>query len=133
MGKLTLHPSKPALFLALTVLMGFTAIGMASRTSAEELRVFELAIAERQLASPDKTLRAQEGEELEFRVRSDETAELHVHGYDLMIPLQAGETTVTRLLATVAGRFPVTLHEPIGNSEHGYRHKRMLYLEVHPR
>ena len=132
MGKFTPSPSKPGLFLALIAMMGMAAIGMANSVSAEELRVFELSIAERQLTSPEKTLRAREGEELEFRVRSDETAELHVHGYDLMIPLQAGETTVTRLLATVAGRFPVTLHEPIGNSGHGYRHKRMLYLEVHP-
>ena len=100
---------------------------------AQELRVLEISIAERQLASSEKTLRVKEGEELEFRVSSDETAELHVHGYDLIIPLQAGETTVTRLLAEVAGRFPVTLHEPVGTSGHGYRHKRMLYLEVHPR
>jgi len=131
-GEFTLNPDKPALFLALIAMMGLAAIGMASRTSAEELRVFELAIDERQLASPEKTLRAREGEELEFRVRSDETAELHVHGYDLLIPLRAGETTVTRLLATVAGRFPVTLHEPVGTLGHSHRHKRMLYLEVHP-
>lgn len=132
MGELTLHPSKPGLSLALIAMMSMAVIGMVSRASAEELRVFELSIAERQLASPKKTLKAREGEELEFRVNSDETAELHVHGYDLIIPLLAGETTVTRLLATVAGRFPVTLHEPVGTSGHSHRHKRMLYLEVHP-
>lgn len=133
MVRFTPNPSKPGFLHATIALLALAAVGLAGEVLAQELRVLEISIAERQLASSEKTLRVKEGEELEFRVSSDETAELHVHGYDLIIPLQAGETTATRLLATVAGRFPVTLHEPVGTSGHSHRHKRMLYLEVHPK
>ncbi len=81
------------------------AISLAHGVLAEELRVFDLTVKERQIAVPGNTIRVEEGDRVDLRITSDETGELHLHGYDVTIELQAGKTTVTAVQAEVAGRF----------------------------
>jgi len=52
-------------------------------------------------------LRVTQGETVRFRVRSDEAEEVHVHGYDLMKDLEAGETATMSFKATITGIFEI--------------------------
>ncbi|MGH6947108.1 MAG: hypothetical protein ACREDZ_07245 [Kiloniellales bacterium] len=101
--------------------------------AAQEVKAVEVRIAERTTALPDDVLRVTEGERVELRLLSDEEGELHLHGYDIEIPLRAGETTSVVIDAKVAGRFPVTAHRfgPPQGAMHG--HEVLFYLEVYPR
>ena len=132
MVRFTFNQAAQSFFLALIALMALAAISVAGSARSEELRVLELTMKERQIEAPQSTLRVNQGERIAFRVHSDETAELHLHGYDVKIPLEANQTSDVRFLADVAGRFPITLHEPAGTGEHSHRHKTLLYLEVYP-
>jgi len=52
-------------------------------------------------------LEATHGETVRFGVRSDEAEEVHVHGYDLMKDLEAGETATMSFKATITGIFEI--------------------------
>ena len=90
---------------------------------------------DRQIAVSDKTIRVEAGDSVELRIASDETGEPHLHGYDVAINLQAGKTTVTIILAEVAGRYPITSHGFGTTGDHGHEsdHEVLFYLEVYPR
>lgn len=51
------------------------------------------------------------GTEVELVVTSDIADELHVHGYDLTVPLAAGQPAPLSFDATLAGVFEVELHD----------------------
>ncbi|MDM4771341.1 hypothetical protein [Solimonas sp. SE-A11] len=63
------------------------------------------------------------GDEVELRVTSDSNDELHLHGYDLSLPLRAGQTGSLRFRAQHSGRFELELH---------HRHLELAALEVRP-
>lgn len=63
------------------------------------------------------------GDEVELRVTSDSNDELHLHGYDLSLPLRAGQTGSLRFRAEHSGRFELELH---------HRHLELAALEVRP-
>lgn len=63
------------------------------------------------------------GDEVELRVTSDSNDELHLHGYDLSLPLRAGQTGSLRFRAEHSGRFDLELH---------HRHLALAALEVRP-
>lgn len=65
-----------------------------------------------------------EGERVTLRVRSDSADELHLHGYDISVPLPAGEEVVLKFVASKAGRFELELHGA---------HLELGALEVQPR
>ena len=48
-----------------------------------------------------------EGDQVRFRVRSDEPEELHVHGYDVTKGLEAGKTETMSFKATIEGIFEI--------------------------
>jgi heme/copper-type cytochrome/quinol oxidase subunit 2 len=54
-------------------------------------------------------LRFNEGDTVEFRVRSDVADEIHVHGYDLMQDIEPGETIKFKFPADITGIFEVEL------------------------
>lgn len=51
-----------------------------------------------------------QGEEAAFAVTSDVELDLHVHGYDLVYEVGAGETVEVRFVADVPGIFEVETH-----------------------
>lgn len=63
------------------------------------------------------------GEEIVLRVTSDRDDELHLHGYDLSLPLAAGEPAELRFRAEHSGRFEAELHRS---------HLELATLEVMP-
>ncbi|WP_162932485.1 hypothetical protein [Solimonas sp. K1W22B-7] len=63
------------------------------------------------------------GDEVELRINSDRDDELHLHGYDLSMPLRAGQTATLRFHAEHSGRFDCELH---------HSHLELATLEVRP-
>ena len=45
-------------------------------------------------------------------VTSDRDDEVHVHGYDLEIPVKAGRTVTKKFVADQSGSFEIESHEP---------------------
>ena len=52
------------------------------------------------------------GDIVEFVVTSDRDEQLHVHGFEVVIPVKAGETVTRRVLLNQSGRFEVESHDP---------------------
>ncbi len=122
--------------LVLTLfVIAVSGIPSANGVFAQEVRIINLEVKERHISVPDETIRVNEGETVELHIASDEAGELHLHGYDVKIRLEADKTTVTVVETNVAGRFPITAHGFGTSGDHGHdqAHKALLYLEVYPR
>ena len=52
------------------------------------------------------------GMTLVLTITSDHADEVHVHGYDVEIPVAAGQTVTKKILLDQVGRFEVESHEP---------------------
>ncbi|HSW11988.1 MAG TPA: hypothetical protein VLI06_04065 [Solimonas sp.] len=63
------------------------------------------------------------GDEVVLRITSDHDDELHLHGYDLSLPLRAGRPGELRFRAEHSGRFDCELH---------HHHLDLATLEVLP-
>lgn len=61
-------------------------------------------------ASNPRTVKADKGEMVTIRARSDQSAELHIHGYDKTLELKPGKTGRVRFKATIDGEFSIELH-----------------------
>lgn len=85
---------------------------------------FTFTVAGGQLSSGPQVLRVTQGASVLIRVRSDRADELHLHGYDLELPLRAAEPGVLAFTADKAGRFDLELH---------HAHLELGALEVQPR
>jgi hypothetical protein len=64
-----------------------------------------------------------EGEQVRFRVDSDVTDEVHVHGYDVMKDVEAGGSVSFDFPATIEGVFEAELED---------RGERILELRIEP-
>ncbi|MBM3943268.1 MAG: hypothetical protein FJ316_10170 [SAR202 cluster bacterium] len=89
-------------------------------------------------------LQAHQGDNLILTINSKESGELHVHGYDLEVPVEAGKPAELRMTAEATGRFKITFHatEVAGHSHDPAstgtppaeeEEKEIGYLEVQPR
>ena len=98
--------------------------------------VHELAIADRAVVG-EPVVRVTEGDRVELRWTTDEAAEIHLHGYDVVLGLVPGATATMAFDAHATGRFPVTAHGFGAHGEedagHGHDEAVLLYVEVHPR
>lgn len=74
-------------------------------------------------AGDERTLEVTEGDTVRFSVRHDTDEEIHVHGYDVSRPLQAGETVPMSFEATIPGIFEIELERS---------HVLLARLEVRP-
>ena len=101
--------------------------------SAQQQQVLDLELKQGRFTSAKNTVRVTQGDTVTFRITSDLSGEIHLHGYDVPMKLEAGKLATTVLEARVAGRFPITSHGFEGEIEHGHGHKALLYLEVYPR
>lgn len=104
-----------------------------------EERSFSLAIANRRVVSPEKVIRVGQGDTVNIRWTTDETAALHLHGYDLEMVVKPGAPASLEFNAHATGRFPITLHGEPGQgsrhdhgSGHGHGEVTLIYLEVLP-
>jgi hypothetical protein len=115
------------LLLSLLLLAGLAAAPGAS--GAE--RQFELTLIEGEPLGGAPTFQVTQGDEVAILVTSDGEGELHLHGYDLALPLEPGQVTALRFQAGLSGRYPAALHHHRqGGGGHGTG--ALFYLEVYP-
>lgn len=86
---------------------------------------FALEVADGKLKGEAQSLSLTQGSTVELRLLSDRTGELHLHGYDLELPVKAGEPALLSFSADHAGRFELELHSKAGHVDLGA-------LEVQP-
>ncbi len=124
----------------------FPTAAAAARDSGVTQR-FSVAINQRRVAAAMRVLRVAQGDTVEITIASDEEAELHLHGYDILVSLEPGKPAILRFEAKFAGRFAIEAHRfgpPGGPGEASgspggrgdarrQREITLLYLEVYPR
>jgi len=94
----------------------------ATRAAAKR---FDVAVVNGRIAGGADTVVVAQGDDVEIRITSDRPLELHLHGYDVERSVRPNETAVLAFKATIAGRFPVSVHG-------AGRERALVYLEVHP-
>ena len=77
------------------------------QTAAVETLRFDLRIENGRVAGDVKTVRVQQGEAVELRWSADRRTIVHLHGYDIEITVNPGQTQVMALRARASGRFPI--------------------------
>ena len=92
-------------------------------------KIIEVRIENREVVAPQGAIRVTQGDQLELRWQTDETVELHLHGYDIEIRVQPNTASVMEIEAFASGRFPITSH---GWGSEGHGHDALTYLEVYP-
>lgn len=124
--------SRPSLWWILLPILLFFFVPVSVNADADEgaVKRIELVISERKVQLEEKTIRVTQGESLELVWESDETAELHLHGYDISFEVSPEAPAIVTFEAHATGRFPVTSHGFGG--EHGHGHEALLYIEVYP-
>lgn len=75
------------------------------------------------LHSGPQVVKLVQGQTVALTVRSDRNDELHLHGYDIAMPLVAGEPATMTVEATRSGRFEYEIHS---------LHAAIGALEVYP-
>jgi len=93
-------------------------------------KVITLEIKNRKVKEPKSAIKITQNDIVELHCSSDETMELHLHGYDKKIKIPSGKTQIILIKAHATGRFPITSH---GWGDSGHSHHALIYLEVYPR
>jgi hypothetical protein len=83
----------------------------ASSSSAAK-KVIEITLKAGKVDPNGERVTLPKGTVLELVITSDHADEVHVHGYDLEIPVTAGATVTKDLTLDQIGRFEVESHEP---------------------
>lgn len=99
-----------------------------SMACAEEVHSFQLRLSGDRISDGPRLVQVRKGDRVTLVWHTSERAEIHLHGYDLLLKLRPGATGTMIIDATSTGRFPVTLH-----GAHSHSHKPLLYFEVHPK
>ena len=92
-------------------------------------------IAQRRIAAKPPTLTVKQGDTLVIQFSTDEAASIHLHGYNVLLAIKPGTPGAMRLVASVAGRFPVSAHGFGAAAGKHTKHQRevpLLYVEVQP-
>lgn len=98
-------------------------------------RQFTITIKQSKVEAVANVIRASQGDAVEIVLTSDEAAEVHLHGYDLLLALAPNVPATMRFTAKIAGRFPLEAHR-FGAASSSQRHRGagpLLYVEVLPR
>ena len=92
-----------------------------STTTSASVHTIEVTYANGQVVGGVRTETVRLGEKVRLRVTSDVAEEVHVHTYDVMADVAAGQTAEIELTATIPGRHEVELEK---------KGKQLLELEV---
>ena len=113
----------------MAVIAAATFIGNTSACLAQsgvvDARRFELRIEDGRLVGNVKAVQVRRDEFVELVWSADRRTVLHLHGYDIEVTVNPGETQIMAFRARATGRFPIETHAG--------RHAVLLYIEVHPR
>jgi len=85
-----------------------------------------VAIEGGKVADDQGVIKIAQGDHVTLHFSSDETHNLHIHGYDIKVEVDTRSHAMVDFKATATGRFPVEIH---GASHH----HALFYLEVHPK
>ena len=91
---------------------------------------FTFSIKNLKIVENDRTIRVQQGKNIELEWTTDKELELHLHGYDILFEISPNEKYRLKFLAHTAGRFPVSAHQKNGGKHH---HRPLIYIEIHPK
>ena len=122
---------------AVVFLVCLTAWGVESPpvlAAGEQERTFTVLVQNRQVARGQEVIRVQQGDMVSLRWISDETARLHLHGYEREQVVKAGVPATLTFHATATGRFLISAHgfgAQASAGQHG--ETPLLYVEVLPR
>lgn len=106
----------------------FAAALLFAGASAAQTRTFELSVRNGELPPAVRLLRVRQGDEVTLRWTADEASTIHLHGYDIELPLSPAGPVSMRFTARASGRFPIEIHAR-GHSAH----RVLAHVEVHPR
>jgi hypothetical protein len=96
--------------------------------AAAQTRVFELSVRNGELPVEQRVLVVRQGDEVTLRWTTDRALAIHLHGYDIEMPLSPAGPVSMRFKARASGRFPIEVHA------HGQGgHRVLVHVEVHPR
>lgn len=73
------------------------------------VKTFDLVVQNRKLVAGPDTLQVTEGDEVTINITADEDEELHLHGYDKSVDLEASKAASLTFTADKSGRFPYEL------------------------
>ena len=95
---------------------------------AAESPVFELSVRNGELPLERRVIRVRQGDDVTLRWTTDQALAIHLHGYDIELPLSPAAPDTMRFTARASGRFPIEFHA------HGRGgHRVLAHFEVHPR
>jgi hypothetical protein len=98
---------------------------------ASAVQRIEITIHNRRVVREDNVIRVTQGEKVELVWTTDESASLHLHGYDIEFNVTPLAPTPVAFIAHATGRFPVTSHG--FQNQQGHGHDTLLYIEVYPK
>ncbi len=78
--------------------------------AAEDSASIELVVAKGRLVSGPSVTKVKANDRVRLAITTDAADELHLHGYNLHLPLKPGQRAVLEWLATRTGRFTYELH-----------------------
>ena len=119
-------------FLALLLSATAANVPATETPPARAAQAVVLRIAGGRLEGGVRTLRFTRGDRVALRVTSDQKLNLHLHGYDIELPVSPAMEATLIVDARVAGRFPLSAHFPSANAKDTPRERTLLYLEVLP-
>lgn len=102
----------PVAILLVIVLGGawyYLSINNASNPAVSEEKQFTLVVQNKKLVSGPTTITVNQGDIVTIHITNDADEELHVHGYDKSIDLQANKEAVLKFTADASGHFPYEL------------------------
>jgi hypothetical protein len=97
--------------------------GESSKTAGNEGKLTTIVVKNGKPVGGIADLTYNEGEEVRFKVDSDVSDEVHMHGYDIMKDVKAGGSVTFEFPATIEGVFEAELEN---------RKEQILELTVNP-
>ncbi len=97
-------------------------------------RTFNIEIENRKAKGGMEVIQVKQGEMVTLWCATDETATIHLHGYNIEHVVKPGKSTVFTFKAYATGRYPITAHS-FGEPTLGKPQEEtpLVYLEVLPR
>ena len=99
------------LWLSLMLLAG-CAVGVTTTFPPPPARV-TITLADGGAEPNGERIELLRGQHLVLTITSDRDDEIHVHGFDLEIPVTAGQTVTEEIVMDRVGRFEVESHDPV--------------------
>jgi hypothetical protein len=101
------------------------ATNLVAQSGSPQTHRFELRIENGEISNGSKPIQVQRDDSVEIDWSTDQRVIVHLHGYDILVTVDPGQTQKMTFVANATGRFPIELH--------GQQHRVLVYLEVHPR